>query len=495
MKRDDFVFYSATKLAMLIRNGKLTSEQVTRALIQRIQLHDVEINAVVNKNVEQLLNEAQRADKEKKRGIELGLLHGVPITLKESYAVKGMRTTSGYKPWKEYTTNFDATIVSRLKDAGAIIVGKTNVPPLLMDLQTDNEIYGRTNNPWDVSRTPGGSSGGGAAAVASGFSYLDIGSDIGGSLRVPAHYCGVYSLKPTEHSVPAFGHLPMDDQTKQPEYTTSRHLASYGPIARSIDDLIISFSIIAGCDNRDVKVPPLLEQNEITMNFKKIKIAWMDQFPDIPVAKEIREHIHRFVEKLESLGIQTVKIDEFPVDKSKVWETWGKIIDAELNSGKPSIIRGLEHVMTKGVQRDYPSTSKLVPLTFKNYMKVLTQREKLITSFDTFMDEYEMFILPVSATTAFPHNQKDKLIGYQPIYKNPIYVDDTPMNYWQATTAYTNLFNVLTNPVVTIPIGLSDENMPIGVQCVGCRWADYTLLHTLKHIVSELNTEFSHVSF
>ncbi|MFS1514374.1 amidase [Chengkuizengella sp. SCS-71B] len=495
MKQDDFLFYSATKIAKLIREGDLTSEQVTSAIIQRIHTHDSKVNAVVNKNLDQVLRDAKRADEELKKGLVRGPLHGVPITIKESFAIRGMKTTHGFTPLKEYITDFDATVVSRLKEAGAIIVGKTNVPPLLMDLQTDNEIYGRTNNPWNLNRTPGGSSGGGGAAVSACFSYLDIGSDIGGSLRIPAHYCGVYSLKPTEHAVSAFGHFPMPSNSKPPKYRSSRHLACYGPLARSIDDLILAFSIITGSDPNDMKVPPLNNNRLKRLNLNNIKIAWMDQLTDVPVAKEVREHIYLYVEKLKSLGIQTVKVDQFPVSTNKVWETWGKIIDAELNSGKPSIIRGIEHIFTKKLQKKYPTSSKLTPLTFKNYMKTLTQREELISSFDMFMDSYEMFILPVSVTAAFPHIKKDKLIGYQPIYKKPVHVDDKLMNYWKATGAYTNLFNVLANPVVTMPVGLNNDNMPIGVQCVGKRWDDFRLLHLVNQLVSELDMEVPKVSF
>ncbi|NBI30145.1 amidase [Chengkuizengella marina] len=495
MKQDDFLFYSATKIAELIRRGELTSEQVTSALIQRIHTYDQKVNAVVNKDLEKLINDAKRADRELNKGIVRGPLHGVPITIKESYAIKGMKTTIGYTPFKEYTTEYDATVVRRLKEAGALIIGKTNVPPLLMDLQTDNEIYGRTNNPWDLNRTPGGSSGGGAAAVAACFSYLDIGSDIGGSLRIPAHYCGVYSLKPTEHSVSAFGHFPMPKKSKPPEYRSSRHLACYGPLARSIDDLILAYSTITGSDLNDMKVPPLNNHKIEKLNLSNFKIAWMDQLEEVPADREVIDYIHRYVEKLKSLGIQTVKIEQFPVSTNKVWQTWGKMIDAELNSGKPSLIRGIEHFFTRNLQKKYPTSSKLIPLTFKNYMRTLTQREDLISSFEAFMQSYEMFILPVSVTAAFPHIKKDKLIGYQPIYKNPVYVDDKPMNYWQATGAYTNLFNVLANPVVTIPIGLNKDNMPVGVQCVGKRWDDFKLLHTVNQIVNELNMDVPKVPF
>ncbi|WP_214482245.1 amidase [Bacillus sp. SM2101] len=495
MRRDDFLFLSANKIAKLIANGELTSEQVVRAIIRRIQQFDVKVNAVVNVNMDQLINDAKKADQLMKEGTKLGPLHGVPITLKESYAVKRMKTTSGFTPLKDYETNFDATVVRRLKKAGAIIIGKTNVPPLLMDLQTDNDIYGRTNNPWDLERTPGGSSGGGAAAVSASFSYLDIGSDIGGSLRVPAHFCGVYSLKPTEHSVSAFGHLPMENVKTQPNYRSSRHLACYGPIARSIDDLILSYGIIAGTDSNDVKVPNLVTEKQVDVKLANVKIAWMDELPDVPVSKQVKTSIHQYVKKLESLGIQTVKIEQFPVNTIKVWETWGKIIDAELNSNQPALLRMLEHLITKKIQRKYPTSSKLMPLNFKNYMRTLTQREDLITSFDMFLDPYDMFILPVSVTPAFQHITKEKMIGYQPIYKTPVYVDDKPMEYWQATTAYTNLFNVLANPVVTIPLQLSDENLPIGVQCVGKRWNDYQLLHIIKQLVMELNIDIPKVSF
>ncbi|MDP5275015.1 amidase [Chengkuizengella axinellae] len=488
MKQDDFLFYSAGKIAKLIHTGELTSERVTRWLIQRIKQYDPRINSVVNKTLDQLLKEAISADEQIKKGDVCGPLHGVPITFKESYAVKGMKTTSGFSPLKDYMTDFDADIVNRLKEAGAIIVGKTNVPPLLMDLQTDNEIYGRTNNPWDLERTSGGSSGGGAAAVASGFSFLDIGSDIGGSLRVPAHYCGVYSLKPTEHTVSGSGHLPVPNQPKQPDFIHSTHLACYGPLARDIEDLMLAYSIITDSNK-------LEDRNKPPLNIKKLKIAWMDQLPEVPITKEMKDHVHRFIENLKSHGVQTQKIEQFPVDTNKVWETWGKIIDAELNSNQPLLMRWIEHIVTRSIQKKYPTSSKLVPLNSKNYMNILKQRENLISSFDAFMESYDLFISPVSATSAFPHIKKDKLIGHHPIYKKPIFVDNQPLNYWQATTAYTNLFNVLANPVLTAPIGLNKEKIPIGIQCVGKRGEDYQLLNVMNQIVKEMDMKVPRISF
>ncbi|MFS0918915.1 amidase [Brevibacillus sp. 179-C 1.1 NHS] len=470
---NELTYLTATEMGTWIRERKISAEEATRQAFQRITSLNPELNAIVAHDEKAAMEAAKLADKEIQEGIYRGPLHGVPITIKDSFSTTGLATTSGFTRLKGYIPPRDAAVVNRLKQAGAVLLGKTNVPPLLMDMQTDNDIYGRTNNPWDLARTPGGSSGGSAAAVAAGLSYLDIGSDIGGSLRVPAHYCGVFSLKPTEGAVPATGHMPGFEGTA--DYASSRHLACYGPVARSIEDLAAAFSIISG-SNSNSGLPHGPQPLPPSSMEQPLHIRWMEELPGYPTSRAIREQLRQFVKKLEQRGMRVEQVTAPPLDVRKAWETWGKIIDAELNSTTPALIRGLTHLMTLRLSREIPSASMLVPLTFKNYMRVLTIREQLIRSFEQFMTDCDLFLCPVSCTTAFPHMAKTKMVGYQPIYKQPLFVDETPQNYWIATTFYTSLFNVTGSPVVTMPIGFDEQGLPIGIQCVGKRWRDRDLL-------------------
>lgn len=469
----ELTYLTATEMGTWIRERKISAEEATQHTFKRIASLNGKINAIVAYDEQAALESAKQADKEMAEGNIRGPLHGVPITIKDSFATAGLPTTSGYPPLKGYIPEYDAAIVRRLKQAGAILIGKTNVPPLLMDMQTDNDIYGRTNNPWNLERTTGGSSGGSAAAVAAGLSYLDIGSDIGGSLRVPTHFCGVLSLKPTEGAVPARGHMPGFEGTA--DYASSRHLACYGPIARSIEDLEVAFSIISGGNGNaglphgpQVLPPPLKDQ--------PLHIRWMEELPGYPTSRAIRDQLRRFVKILEQQGMHVEQVTAPPLDVRKTWETWGKIIDAELNSTMPTLMRGVAHLLNMPIYHQVPTATMLIQLTFKNYMRVLTIREQLIRSFEQFMVDCDLFLCPVSCTTAFPHMAKSRMWGYKPFYTKPLYVDENPQNYWAATTFYTNLFNVTGSPVVTMPIGFDEQGLPIGIQCVGKRWRDRELL-------------------
>ncbi|WGV59368.1 amidase family protein [Brevibacillus brevis] len=201
-----------------------------------------------------------------------------------------------------------------------------------------------------------------------------------------------------------------------------------------------------------------------------------EELPGYPTSRAIRNQLRRFVKVLEQQGMHVEQVTAPPLDVRKAWETWGKMIDAELNSTTPTLMRGLAHLLNMPIYRQLPTATMLIPLTFKNYMRVLTVREQLIRSFEQFMADCDLFLCPVSCTTAFPHMEKSKMWGYKPLYTKPLYVDENPQNYWAATTFYTNLFNVTGSPVVTMPIGFDEQGLPIGIQCVGKRWRDRELL-------------------
>ena len=202
------VFLTATQLAEKIRSGETTSLEVVQAFLKQIETYNPILNAIVTLDAQGALERAKEADEALARGELWGPLHGVPVTIKDSFSTAGMLSTSSHPPLADYVPPEDATVVARLRNAGAIILGKSNLPELAGDFQTNSPIFGITNNPWDLSVTPGGSSGGSAAAVAAGLSPLEIGSDLAGSIRIPSHFCGVFGMKPTEHLVSGFGHFP-----------------------------------------------------------------------------------------------------------------------------------------------------------------------------------------------------------------------------------------------------------------------------------------------
>src|SRR5262245_2607071 len=242
MAADVDVFSSATDLLRAIRTGGLSAPELTDLYIRRIERHDGRLNAVVVRDFDRARQQARAADQARARGETKALL-GLPMTLKESINVNGLGTTCGVPEWKGYVSQHDATAAARTRAAGAVLLGKTNVPPMLADWQSANPVFGRTRNPWDLSRTPGGSSGGGAAAIAAGLCALEVGSDIGGSIRVPAAFCGIYGHRPSETLLPKSGQFPFP-----PMPNSVGVMAVQGPIARSAEDLELALSILAGPD-------------------------------------------------------------------------------------------------------------------------------------------------------------------------------------------------------------------------------------------------------
>src|SRR5215207_319673 len=270
-------FETATRLARAIRNGRLSSVEATEAHLQRIARLNGPINALVVVDRDGALKAARAADRAQAKKDRLGPLHGVPITIKEAFDVAGLHTTSSHPPLKDNVAREDAGLVARLRAAGAVILGKTNVPELCADFQTDSPLFGTTKNAWDDQRTAGGSTGGGAVAVAARLSPLELGSDIGGSVRNPAHYNGIFSLKPTEWRVPGRGHVPnLPGQTR-----TGRWMGVFGPLARSVEDLETALRIIDGPDGYDTEGAPVPLGPAPAAKPKNLPIAFIDSNPPV----------------------------------------------------------------------------------------------------------------------------------------------------------------------------------------------------------------------
>ncbi|MDX1613233.1 MAG: amidase [Candidatus Promineifilaceae bacterium] len=474
---DELITAPAHQLARMILDRSISSVEVLETYLQQIDALNDELNAVVTVNDAEARSQAEEADAALARDEVWGPLHGVPVTVKDAFETKGLRTTSSYPPLSEHVPQRDAVVVARLREAGAIILGKTNMSMLAADFQSDSPIFGRANNPWDLERTPGGSSGGSAAAVAAGLSPLDVGSDIGGSVRVPAHFCGVFSLKPTEHRVPSVGHIPdwtlpdgSDDGNGQ--VGVVQHMGTYGPLARSVEDLRLCLSIIEGPDERQAVLPPLPTQESRSQPLRNYRIAWTDSFADAPVNGETQRAIQNLASELEQLGCHVERRDPPAFNFAEAWQTWGEIVGAEMSASMPVKLRFLFSLlfMTSGRPPMDRGIVSGLWASRKHYHTTLARRWRLINEMERFLAEWDAWLCPVSSTPAFTHRKTGAAIE----------IDGEDVPYMLATASYTSVFNLTGNPVVVLLLTQSAQGLPIGVQVVGSRWRDRHLLNVAE---------------
>ena len=443
---------STTELAAAIRARRISSVEALDAMLARIERHNGALNAVVTMDVEAARARARTADAALERGQVWGPLHGVPFTLKDAFATAGMRTTVGFPPL-DHVPDYDATVAARLKTAGGILVGKTNVAQLLADFQTDNPIFGRTNNPWDVALTPGGSSGGSAAAVASGMTPFEVATDLSGSIRIPSHFCGVFGFKPTEHRVSLGGIAP--DPHNSPR--TIRIASSVGPIARTVDDLSLIYSIIAGPDAQDTDVPPVAVEPVPNLALSKLRIAIAPQLGGFPIAADIRNAV-------ESLGKQ-LALSGAVVEQPNF---------ADMNLRDDLSSAGQAIGMAVGAAQ--PNQSN--PTTLSAYMAALQRRDSAMIAWDRLLDGWDALLCAPAMVSAFAHCKPG----------TPLSVDGRKTDYFMVS-GHATLFNYSGQPAVVLPCGLDREGRPIGVQLVGRRWDDSKLLGIARS-VSEVSGVF-----
>jgi amidase len=461
---NNLVFATVHELATAIRQRHLSATEVLEAYLAQIARHNPALNAIVTLDEEQAQIRAQEADTALARGEVWGLLHGVPITIKDSIETAGLRTTSSYPPLADYVPSTDAPAVARLRAAGSIILGKTNLPTLAGDAQTDNPLFGRSNNPWDVTRTPGGSTGGGAAAVAAGLSPLEIGSDYGGSVRIPAHYCGIYTIKPTDHRVPETGHIP-----ELPGAPRVRHMPQIGPLARSVEDLIMALRLIAGPDGRDWKIPPVPLEPAPERALREYRLAWTDDFGGVPVTADTKTALAKLAGELQGLGTPIERCFPTAFDFTTAWETWGELSQAEVGSTMSREEEESRARFGAALDSDVPisrGVARIVNATMRQYTAILMKRDGLIAALEQFFDSWDALLCPVTVGPAFPHCPTG----------TPIAVDEHTVPYLPAVLAYTSPFNLTGHPAVVLPLGRSAEGLPIGLQIVGRRWSEMQLL-------------------
>lgn len=443
---NEIVFSSTTQLAAAIRAGDVSAEEALEAHLTQIEKHNAALNAVITLDADGARTRAREADEALARGDVWGPLHGVPFTLKDALATAGMRTTTGFPPFADLVPSSSGTVAARLKAAGGVLVGKTNVATMLADYQTSNPIFGRTNSPWNVERTSGGSSGGAAAAVAAGMTPFDIGTDLSGSVRIPAHFCGVYGLKPTEGRVSLDGLIP-----GLPPPRSVRIMSCIGPLARTVEDLALLYTIIAGPDGRDTDVQPVPIDAVPALDLKNLRIAVAPTFPGIPVATEIRAAFENLSQQLIGAGavVEEAQLPEldFQKDLASAGELIGMMVGAfQAEEGQP-------------------------PTTLAQYLQALGRRDQSILAWEGFFDACDALLCPAAMITAFSHCEPGSLLK----------VDGRDETYWMIS-AHTTLFNYTGHPAIVLPYTQDHDGLPIGVQLIGKRWGEAQLLAVAQAI-------------
>ena len=425
---------------------------VARHCLDAITRYNPALNAVVTPNPE-ALQDAARADAAPVA--PRGLLHGLPVTVKDCFATAGLRTTSGHPPLADYVPQEDADLVARLRAQGAVLIGKTNLPPLAGDIQCANPLFGRTNNPFDPALTSGGSSGGSAVAVAAGFSALDLGSDLGGSIRIPAAFCGVAGMKVTEGRWSLAGHIPPLPGRMRSVW----HMLSPGLLARHIDDLRLGF---AALDDKPC-APPALPAS--------LRIAWCDDFAGIPLCRRTRSGLQQAVLRLQAQGHQLVRDRPVDFDLPEVWATYGEILGVEMGLGLPRPLRWLLRAGRGFLPHKAHLTRAFVRglrMSMYDYHQALNVRLRLIAALENFLDGYDAWLCPVSSLTAFPH------APYR-LRLPSLAIDDSRWPYLDAGMAFTVPFSLTGSPAISLSSGLQD-GLPVGLQLIGKRHQDERLL-------------------
>jgi amidase len=448
----DIVFSRTTQLATAIRAGHVSATEVLEAHLAQIATHNPTLNAIVTMDAEQAHKRAREADEALARGEIWGPLHGVPFTLKDAHATAGMRTTTGFPPL-DHVPHEDSTVTARLKAAGGILLGKTNVAMLLADYQTTNPIFGRTNNPWNIERTPGGSSGGAAAALAAGMTPFDIGTDLSASIRIPAHFCGVFGLKPTEQRVPLTGLIPGLSTPR-----SVRIMSCIGPMARTAEDLALLYSIIAGPDGRDTEVQPVPVDEVPQLTLKHLRVAFAPTFPGLPVAAEIRNAVEELATQLSPICAAVEEAALPQVDFNQELMNAGALIGMMVGAFQPE--------------------EQERPTTLAQYLEALDRRDQSIIAWEQFFEKWDVLLCPPSMVTAFPHCEPG----------SPLRVDDQEVIYW-AVSGHGTLFNYTGHPAVVLPYKLDRDGLPLGIQLVGKRWDESHLLAMAK-VLSEVTGPF-----
>lgn len=471
----EIAFLSASELARKISTKQISSVELTKLYIDRIERFDGAINAVVVRIFDEALASAEIADAMQARGETLGPLHGVPMTIKESYVIKGTPATWGLEAFRNNIAGQDGLAVSRFKAAGAHFLGKTNVPVNLADFQSYNPVYGTTGNPWDTERTPGGSSGGSAAALAAGLCGLEAGSDIGGSIRNPAHFCGVYGHKPTYGVIPMQGHELMNG-------IPDADLAVCGPLARSAEDLHLALDIMAGPADREALGWQVSLPSADFKQLKDLRVAIWANDEAAPVAREVAERADEVGRILSNMGAAVSDSARPDFDGADYTLNYRTLLNSVMSASLPAdqVRRIQDHVDSLDPEdfSDDAVMARSAVLSHRDWIKANVRREKLRRTWSLFFEDWDIVICPQMATTAFLHDQGD-------FEGRVINVDNQEQSY------FSQLFwsGLVTNaylPSTVFPTGLSNSGLPIGLQAISAPYRDHRTIEFARQITEQI---------
>lgn len=471
---DNPAFASATQLAAEIRDRKIGCVELLDFFLARAEKYNPQLNAVVAWQIDKARDRAREADAVLARGESWGKLHGVPVTVKESFNIAGLPTTFGNPVWKDNIPDHNAVVVDRLHAAGAVVYGKTNVPFMLSDSQSYNDIYGTTNNPWDLSRGPGGSSGGEAAAQAAGLSALGAGSDIAGSLRNPAYYCGVYGHKPTYGLIPTRGHGP-------PGSVTPVDISVVGPLARHAEDLPLALGLLAGPDLlqqaawRVVLPPPRGKQ------LADFRVAVWSSSPLTVIDDRVTAAFDAAVAAIAKAGAKVDREPQPPIGLEENHRLFMQLLRAATASRLDDAAFAEQQRIAATLSPDDTSpeahTARGATMAHRSWGVADKQRSKLRYRWHDFFTRYDVLLLPVAATAAFPHDHSPDRGARR------VMVNGKPSPHidilWAGLAALSYL------PATAAPIGLAG-GLPVGLQIVGAEGEDPTTIEFARLLASEI---------
>ena len=459
----ELTLLSAVSMAEQIRQKKLSPVELVEAHLARIEKLNPKLNAYVQVDAEGARRQAQAAEEAVTRNESVGPLHGVPISIKSSIEVRGMRCEAGSKLRAGIAAAQDAPLVSRLRKTGAIILGTTNTPELLMAWETDNLLYGRTNNPWDRSRTSGGSSGGEAAAIASGCSAGGVGSDGGGSIRVPAHFSGICGLKPTPGRIPATGHFP----TSVGPFAL---LGVVGPMARTIADLKVLFEVMQGPDDGDPSSAPVPLRWPSRDDLKKVRVGYFEDDGRTAVTAETRAAVRTAAEALERAGFEVERFRPEGLESAR--RLWWQLFGIAGGMLLRPMTEGREADLSPILKQFLSWVAHEAPHTGQTLLDTWIMRDVLRMRIFSQMREYPILLCPVASIPAFRHGERSWEI------------DGQTVNYLDAWS-YCEWFNLLGTPAAVVPIGRSKEGLPLGVQIVARPWEEELVLSVAAELEAQ----------
>jgi len=461
---------SSSETALLIRKKELSPVEVVHAYVERISRVEPMLHAFASLPLDQVLAEARRAETAIMLNDEVAPLLGVPITVKSCIDVAGLPCAAGSRLRRGCIAREDATIVARLRRAGAIILGTTSTPEMLMAYHTENDISGRTNNPWKLDRSAGGSSGGEAAAIAAGMSAGGIGSDGGGSIRVPAHFCGICGLKPTPGVIPATGHYP-------PGYGPFAFTGVLGPMARTVADLRLLLNIMSGYDRGDPASSSAPLESMSVDEAKALQVGYYDDDGYSPVTPEVRAAIQISATILADAGFVLQPFRPGELDKAR--ELWANIfVDAGASLVRAAI-KGREQEVSDGLKDFLNFAAGRPPLTADLLLNTLIERDQLRIGMSAAMEQFPILLAPVCSVAAFKHEDA----GW----------GESHAADYQRTMSYCQHYNLLGNPAVVVPVAQSPEGLPIGVQVIGRPYRENEILAVAEILQSACGRKEPHL--